>query len=468
MGDGVPAPPLPPAGVPPRAAQLLADVSIPPTKLGDLAKQIGYIYDYSDLDVMLEKLYGVRKITEWAPTRASAFEIALGVLNGLQTDPDLVGPFLAIVYRDKRCIEPLKGMILGIAPAVTTTDAGVDVHAGGIAQVLATVGLQLPTDVVVRQSLNSYKTTYEGFSFAATRLLAFKGLHDCLHREQKRLFSDLDTAAGKADVDPESRMMLDEFVEMLDDLLLRIDAAMSSLGVEDSSSQSFWVAEIASARDQIRQGLESGDNGTVGIGLATVDAIVHERPRQLNHQIIQVMGSLPLPALRDAFDAASQAVGVTAVQLGQASRQVEALRLRPSERVKEHAIWQRADYTLQRVERQVTAGAGLNPVTLMNLWGGLDRIIRSLIASEPGEPSTREIQEKSDLFNDAWDDYSLDAGTDAEARTKALLWLVQRFYSYRNAVINRFYQVDRRLMADCKAVAQLGQPMDAFLRGVYQ
>ena len=49
----------------------------------------------------------------------------------------------------------------------------------------------------------------------------------------------------------ESRMMLDEFVEMLDDLLLRIDAAMSSLGVEDSSSQSFWVAEIASARDQI-------------------------------------------------------------------------------------------------------------------------------------------------------------------------------------------------------------------------
>ena len=174
------------------------------------------------------------------------------------------------------------------------------------------------------------------------------------------------------------------------------------------------------------------------------------------------MYRLPLPALRDAFGAAAQVGGKAAEQLGQASHQVEALRLRLNERVKEHAIWQRADYTLQRVSRQVTLGTVPDPTTLANLWLGLKRIVWSLIASEPDDPSTKEIQEKSDLFDDAWANYA--GNTDPIARTKALPWLEARFYSYRNAVINRFYQVDRRLMADCKAVARLGVPVDALLQ----
>lgn len=463
MGDGVPDPPLPPAGEPPRAAQPLDNVSIPPTKLGDLAKQIGYIYDYSDLDVMLEKLYGVRKITEWASTRVPPAEIALGVLNGLQADADLVGPFLAIVYRDKRCIEPLKGMIFAIARAVADTVAGVETQAGQIAQVLAAVHQQLPAEPALREALETYRNAYAGFSSAATRLLAYKSLHDSLQREQKRRFSDLDIAAATADTDPESRIMLDEFVEMLDDVLLRIDDAMSGLVADEQDAQAFWITEIRAARQQIRQGLEDKDNGSVGIGLAMVHRVIHEQPWQLNHHIVQVLGGLPLSALRDALGAASEVGGGPAAQLGQASKQVEALRLHLSERVKEHAIWQRADYALQSVGRQVAAGAGLNTATLGNLWGGLKRIIRSLIASEPNEPSTKEIQEKSDLFDDAWAVYAGGAEIDAEARVEARLWLAQRFYSYRNAVINRFYQVDRRLMADCKAVARLGVPVDALL-----
>ncbi|SFD27911.1 hypothetical protein SAMN05428997_12331 [Bosea sp. CRIB-10] len=463
MGDGVPDPPLPPAGEPPRAVLPLDGVVIPADEAGTLAKQIGYIYDFNDLDVMLQKLYGVRKIAEWASPRISAAEIAFEVLNKIQTDPDLVGPFLAIIYRDKRCVEPLRGMILRIAPKVTITDANVDAQAGAIAQALAAVLQQLPGAPALREALATYSNAYAGFSSAATRLLAYKALHDCLHREQKRLFSDLDAAAATADTDPESRIMLDEFVEMLDDLLQRISDAMSSLSADEQSGQSYWVADIRDAREQIRQGLENRDNGSVGIGLAMVDRVVHERPQQLNHQIIQVMGSLPLSALRDAFGAAAAVGGGPAAQLGVASDKLEALRLRLTERVKEHAIWQRADHTLQSVERQIAAGAGLNPVTLMNLWGGLKRIVRSLIAPEPEEPSTKEIQEKSDLFDDAWAQYALNVGAAEEERARARLWLAQRFYSYRNAVINRFYQVDRRLMADCKAVARLGGPVDALL-----
>lgn len=445
----------------------LASIVIPHSQMTEFTDAIAPLFAFDDLAIVLAKLYNRNWIDDVANRFDPKNQMVQAVLLGLARDPDLVGPFLGLLYRDGRCVDPLRALILRLAPDIETALADAASQVGGIGEALRSMQGYL-TNESLRNAVRNSIQAYSGFSAAAGRLLIYKSLHDSLQKEQKRNFASLYFDAARIATDPISYQELVAFSGFIKDLLENVDERLEEFSAEERQNQTRWVDELDDAHTQIRNSLNSGDKLGVMTALAAVEQVLREEPVHINGQIVVVMGHLPLKALRDALVEAADASPDQAAQgLLRGAQLVDGLRLRLTERVNEHTLWQRADRLLWKVEQEIAKGAGFEADILFDLWTGLKRQVSNLVRGEPDNPSTLAIIKYADVFDDAWVTFS-ESRADAARASKARAWLPTRFLDYRLEVINRFYQIDRNLKRDCAAVAALGGPIESLLQGVRQ
>lgn len=439
----------------------LAAVAIPPAATNQFVDAIGAIFEFDDLAIVLAKLYNRSWIDDVANRGSPKNQMIQAVLLGLEKDPDLVGPFLGLLYRDGRCVDPLRKLINDLVPNIEAALVDAAKQADAIGEALQRMQQHL-VDENVRTAVRNSKRAYEDFSSAAVRLLIYKSLHDYLQKEQKRNFPNLYIDAARAAIDPESRQEIVAFAGFIGDLLDNIDERLNGFSsVDDRQNQARWVDELREAHQQMRTSLGNDDKLGAITALTAVEQILREEPGRLNGQIVVVMGSLPLIALRSALVEAATAFPPDSADLLRAAQLVDGLRLQLTERVNEHALWQRADRILWKVEQEIARGAGFNADVLFSLWTGLKRQVFNLVRGEPNNPSTIAITKYSDIFDDAWVTYSGARAPDEVVKARA--WLPTRFFDYRLEVINRFYQIDRNLKRDCAVVAAIGGSIDSLL-----
>jgi hypothetical protein len=297
--------------------------------------------------------------------------------------------------------------------------------------------MQLPE---VRSAAAVYQSEFQAVAHQIALLATYKDMHDLLHQLQFQCYNIMVQDAKRFPEDTLARESLEECEMTLQRLIsnLRYTAAQASpeRGVET------WIDELVQARDDLRTANETLDMSPLKRAIGRLRRVLSLRPAQINAYINDAAHSIRLSTLvraiinmRDRviasevygesarqFDGVVDALDIVVDALNTLDDQLTAL-------VSEHNRWQSTDTDLLRIEDFLNYD--LSELELS--WPDLKISANEILADNTAEwaLALRTAGEQ------------LESAIAAQDQTR----IRQFFQRYRSQAGQRFFQVDRKLVA---------------------
>ncbi len=306
----------------------------------------------------------------------------------------------------------------------------------------------LMQDRDVYTAVVAFQTDFQAASEQIGVLTGYKHQHDLfqqldnLHRtmqfDQKRL------SLGTMDWDvliytePEVRGKIDDLAE-------------SAGRPSPPSDETWWMQQLALAKDELRVAVEKCDPAQYKSAIRRLGWVLRRQPSRVNAYLVATARALRLGALVEAMRTVQASLTRLGSELGpvrQFSKGVDALAIldqRLSELVTTHDAWQAIADELQRMEANLTE----DTVELESSWPDLRKLTSDCEGSSAADWAMSlketEVQLESAL------------GLKDLAGVKRLL------SRYCSQVCRRFQQVDSDLLALCTKLQKVGEEMDSLL-----
>src|SRR5258708_18592097 len=193
--------------------QIAAPPKIPPKFFEPVCNAIGDTFNFSQLNAIIYRCAGDRRINSYANELEPARVIAQKCVEGVEKD-GLGVEFLANVLATIPETHPLYVLIVQALPAAKPALPDIKTQIDSVLKGLEWTRSRL-SDSATKEALDSSKATLVSVSRGISLLDGYKSLHDCLHYIQIKQFSILLSSVRTSSIDDTQIEILREYQEQV-------------------------------------------------------------------------------------------------------------------------------------------------------------------------------------------------------------------------------------------------------------
>lgn len=441
---------------------------ISPEQFESISNLIGDLFTFRDLDLILYKCSGDRKINDiaektWPPRQTARESLAFVEREGT------VKAFLSMILEAQPSNAELRARIQRAMPelaaAARETKANVDLVVSSLNDTRQ--GLR---DPAVRSAVATSRETLTTFASGVAVLDAYKNLHDCLHWIQVRRFYDLPTAASAMAADTAQVDKLKDFQVLLQTCvsLARPWAEMLPDDALLRATELAWIDKLQTAADKFQEAVDDRDTPKTRLMLRVVALTLEREPPRLNALIFLIAKRLPVQELIAALDTAGALDPAAKSMLTGACEALREIRATLVRRVVDHHLWQDADDGLWALDR-VFAQSGNDVFGPFSLdWPAAKFMVKDLAETARDSAWAKAIVKYSDRVDDALTRAEGETGADGQGSLPKAIRdeMYLHYIDFRHEVRLRFFLVDQLLKRDCTAIVAIGAPLQSILRAL--
>jgi hypothetical protein len=439
----------------------LATARIPPSLIDGIAKGVGDVFNFLQLDAILYRCTGKHEINGYTNDKLPRWTIARNCIDGAEKDGIIV-LFLAYILDALPASAPLYVLIVQALPeardALPEVKAQLDDLKTGLERTRV-----LLDDPTARSTIVQYKETLEGVENGISLLDGYKGLHDCLHLLQIKQISLLIASSATIASDDVQYDALREYRDQVRTQVQSARGVAERLPDEPTlrSVETKWIDELETAAKFLQKSLDDRNPSMAKIGIIRMSRVLQFQPPRLNDLILASAKQLPLQQLSVALSKLVPGSAQGATELTNAQTALEKIGQALRGRVGEHDMWQEIDKQIWVIE-QLFAETADKIDAFTAAWPDLKTPLRTMADLSPEAEWSRNVRDYSDRIDiELLRLQSLEGAPADGKRPKSSL--LNLFAELRSEARLRFFIVDQLLKRDCELLVGIGAPVKDIL-----
>ncbi|MER9240904.1 hypothetical protein [Mesorhizobium sp. M0633] len=441
---------------------------IPPAIYEPIYKAIGDIFSFDDLNIVVYKCLGERRINDYANEDDPRWQVARDVIDGIERD-EATKFFLSEILFDKRCDAYLTSLIYKVDPQIKAAERNLKARVEALDEDLRKTKDAL-TDDAARRSLKDSSATFANFSVAVGVLQIYKFLHDALHLLQVRRFVDLRDAVETMDDDHAAEGRLRDFQNGMRECVVLARKAAARLPIDVRPQETLWIDKLDQrAVEELRTAIDGMDIPSARIALRIAAKLIESESSRLNGLIFLSASNLPLKALAAGLENAANIAPLVKLPLLSTANSANLLAATLQSHVVEHGLWQDVDDTLWAVDVLLTEAGNDILKILSEEWLNAEAVVLNLVRPSADEVWALDILKYGERMKEALSGAIELAATPAVTEadlTDAIDGLILRYGDFRYEVRFRFFVIDQLLMSDCEEIVKLRTSVNAVLEAL--
>lgn len=444
----------------------MAAAKIPSNLIDGVAKGVGDVFNFPQLDAILYRCTGGHKINGYTNDRLPRWTIARNCIDGAEKDGIIV-LFLAYILDALPTSTPLYALVVQAVPeaknALTEVKAQLEDVKTGLERTRT-----LLDDPAARSTIVQYKETLEGVQNGISLLDGYKGLHDCLHLLQIKQISLLIASTAAIASDDVQYDALREYKDQVRTQVQSARGVAERLPDEPTlrSVETKWIDELETAAKFLQKSLDDRNPSMAKIGIIKMSRVLQFQPPRLNDLILAAAKELPLQQLSAALSQLAPGSAQATAELANAQTALERLGQALRGRVGEHDIWQEIDKQIWVIE-QLLAETADQTDDFTAAWPDLKTPLRTMADLSPEAEWSRNVKNYSDRIDIELLRLQQLEAAPADAKPPKSM-LLNRFADLRSEARLRFFIVDQQLKRDCELLVGIGAPVKGILGDIGQ
>lgn len=438
-------------------------------RLGELTRLLCGAFDGPSIDMLVHVNYGASLYTEFVAPGLPLDQTVFRLLVALEMrgTPEVLILMRAVLKARPNHAE-IQGAVRRFYPQVIDPAPGIQDRVIQVTDSLVAFR-KLARDPALHALVVESRSELVRIAIEIDVLARYKELHDCLHMVQLKLYRQVTDAVRRFRTDFVSLGTLETYLVEL--RIIATDAREAATKLPNNprvrGQEMAWVVVLEAVADDLRTAIEELDEQKAANALRKLKGLLRIEPFRVNQLLALTAQELPLDRLVDTLARAAPAApsGGSAPPdpgdpLERIRRGVAGLQtLLPGllGQVTEHWLWQEIEKDLWQAEESLRLGTPETLDEFWSLWPGVRDRVRALCGTDPAASWATDLARFAALFEEAFP--APPTPTDPVRAEVS-------FTLYRNAVMYRFYLVDKALKTTCDAVSTIGRPLDDLLEGI--
>ncbi|MHC2585374.1 hypothetical protein [Bradyrhizobium diazoefficiens] len=424
------------------------------TQRETLRNGIGDAFDFHDLDLVVEKCLGSRRINDVTADGQPTRLIALACIDLMEQEKVTVA-FMQFIVGSPKCPAKLASDAIAIFPELQTVGKPFN-------DIVTTATTSLADNAVRIADQLTDRIAIQKLADSIAELKCYKSLHEALH--QIRLSARPELPDGGTLIDPEFRREVRQFVAVLRTSSIKANDALNELPVASPqrAAQQPWINMIRDCAARLQSSLAASDIVATELALDVTARTIDPLPDQINKRIFEIAKQLPLEALLEGLGRALGAeAGPAAEALRQAIEAIGALRLALLTRVMEHSRWQDTDnalFSLDTTFKQATTEAFKK---FTRQWPPTRKQLQALIEAESRSEWASELRQSAGDVDHALGRVEQSFGSPPATGSENLFRSIMfdPYEGLRLIAQTQFFSVDSALKQNCMELLRIQAPL---------